>query len=306
MTNPTYTLPLLATYPPSPLVSVVMTVLNPHPLFFPEAVRSILEQTLEDWELIIVEDPSSRCGRDLLDDISDPRIRYHRNSHRTSLVAQRNRGLSEARGEFMAVLDADDLADPTRLQRQVEYLQAHPKIGVVGSQVYAIDLDGKPTGYRSFPQDHDSILQALQCTVAICQGSAMFRTDLVREVGGYQFSEEGTVEDYDLLCRLVLHGVRLANLPLPLLHYRFHPEQMKVTRLRSTIRGILAVKKRYWLGQMSYSARLRMWAERLLLCIPPWLALSLITQMLYRDQSPADPLPLHLSEINGEPVPVQS
>jgi len=306
MTNTTYTLPPLATYAPPPLVSVVMTVLNPHPLYFPEAVRSILEQTLEDWELIIIEDPSPRCGRDFLNDICDQRIRYHRNTHRTSLVAQRNRGLSEARGEFMAVLDADDIAEPTRLQRQVEYLQAHPKIGVVGSQVCVIDADGKPTGYRSFPTDHDNILQALQCTVSVCQGSAMFRRALVREVGGYHFSEEGTVEDYDLLSRLVVQGVRLANLPQPLLRYRFHSEQMKATHLRSTIRGILAVKKRYWRDQMSLSARLRMWGERLLLCIPPRLALSLVIQMLYRDQSPAESLPLYLAEVAGQQVPVQS
>jgi glycosyltransferase involved in cell wall biosynthesis len=196
----------------SPLVSVIMAVLDPHSLYFREAVSSILGQTLQSFELIIVEDPSSFRGRDFLEGLHDPRIRYHCHPYRTSLVAQRNRGLALARGEFVAILDADDVADPTRLQRQVAYLRAHPQVGVVGSQIRVIDADGAPAGYRSFPADHDTILRSLQRTVAVCQGSAMFRAALLREVGGYQFSEQDTVEDYDLLCRLAVRGVRFANL----------------------------------------------------------------------------------------------
>jgi glycosyltransferase involved in cell wall biosynthesis len=274
-----------------PLVSVVMAVLNPHPVYFPQAVASILGQTLDQLELIIVEEPSPCCGRAFVESLNDPRVRYCGHPQRTSLVAQRNRALARARGEFLAVLDADDVAEPTRLQRQVDYLRAHPDVGVVGSQVRVIDGDSNPAGYRSFPLDHDTILRALRDSVAVCQGSAMFRTAVVREVGGYQFSEQDTVEDYDLFCRLAAHGVRFANLPQPLLNYRFHPGQMKATRLRATIRGILAVKHRYWNSRMPVLSRLRMCGERLVLLLPSRMAQNLLMWTHYRDRPPIDPLP---------------
>src|SRR5438552_11765258 len=84
-----------------PLVSVVMPVLNPHPVYFPDAVRSILSQTLKEVELIVVEDPGSCCAEGMLARLTDPRIRYYRNARRTSLVDQRNLGLTEARAEFV-------------------------------------------------------------------------------------------------------------------------------------------------------------------------------------------------------------
>src|SRR4051812_32143424 len=94
----------------APLVSVMMPVLNPHPVYFREAIESILAQSLQDLELVIVEDPSQASGQAVIDQLGDSRIRYFRNTARTSLVEQRNKALTEARADIVACLDADDIA----------------------------------------------------------------------------------------------------------------------------------------------------------------------------------------------------
>ena len=145
--------------PPSPRVSVVICVVDPHPTYFLEAVRSILGQTLSDLELIIIEEPlsegaspsASASAGTLLESIDDPRVRHCLHPRRTSLVEQRNRGLALARSDLVALLDADDVSWPERLERQAVYLEAHPEIGVLGSQLELIDPDGCAIGYRRYP-----------------------------------------------------------------------------------------------------------------------------------------------------------
>ena len=266
-----------------PLVSIAMVVFHPHPVYFREAVQSILAQTFPDFELIVLEDPSPVCGRDLLAGLDDRRIRYILNPRRTSLVAQRNRVLAEARADLVAVHDADDISEPTRLEKQVSYLRAHPEVGIVGSQVCVIDSIGAVCGYRAFPLDHHSIRQAMKRFLPVSQPSTMFWKALVMEAGGYRESGASIVgaEDYDLVCRLALRGVHFANLPEALLQYRLHPNQLKATHLRDIIRGTIRVKRCYWEGQLDLSSRIWLWGEYLLLCLPIALIRPMLIHLLY-------------------------
>ncbi|MGH7819587.1 MAG: glycosyltransferase family 2 protein, partial [Candidatus Binatia bacterium] len=134
-----------------PRVSVVMPVLKPHPDYFPQAVESVLGQTLREIELLIVEDPSDRPAAELLSRYADPRIRHFENPTRTSLVEQRNRGIEEARAPYVAFLDSDDVCEPARLEKQLAHLEAHPEIDVLGSQLVIIDGNGAIHGYRYYP-----------------------------------------------------------------------------------------------------------------------------------------------------------
>src|SRR4051812_36390861 len=140
-----------------PLISVVMAVYEPHPTYFRKAVDSILAQRLENWELIVVEDPSEHCAAETLRQIQDARIRHIANATRTCLVDQKNRGLAEARGDFIAIMDADDIAHPFRFSRQVNFLRSNKDVGVVGSQLAVIDTDDRLVGYRWYPTTHDAI-----------------------------------------------------------------------------------------------------------------------------------------------------
>jgi glycosyltransferase involved in cell wall biosynthesis len=291
-----------------PRVSVLLVVYEPHPLYFRQAVYSILQQTFSDWELIIVEDPSPISGQELLRDFCDPRIRYFRNARRTSLIAQRNQSLAMARAELVAIQDADDVSLPQRLEQQVTYLQEHPEIGVVGSQIAILDAQGIVRGYRFFPQEPEQIRRALPRYLPLSQPSALFRKHLLEEVGGYQAVQRSLLgaEDYDLLSRLVQHGVRCANLPEVLLLYRLHAGQLKARRLRDIIRGTISVKRRYWGKQQDGLGRLQLAAETLLLTLPASLVYPLLVQLYYRRSPPAGlslSLPFWLS---GSCLPLQT
>ena len=268
-----------------PLVSVLMPVLNPHPVYFREAVQSVLAQTLEDFELIIVEDPSPASAADTLTGFNDARIHYYRNLQRTSLIQQRNKTLDYSRADLIACLDADDICEPTRLQKQFECLEQNPHISVLGSQLSIIDASGAHCGYRHYPRNHCEIEKAMARFNPIANPSVMFRKTAVVAVGAYQY-DRYPAEDYELWCRLAQAGVQFANHPEPLLRYRIHPGGMKSEKLKGIIRGTLEIKRMYWVTTMGFSGRVRMWLERCLLLLPSWLVLRMFTVTQYRRRPP--------------------
>jgi len=252
----------------TPMVSVMMPVLAPQPVYFREAVSSLLSQTLTDIELIIVEDPSETSAEQVIAELADPRIRYFRNPKRTSLVDQRNQALSEARAEFVACLDADDVALPERLQKQLEYMTDRGNVDVLGSQLLIIDAGGADIGYRAYPTSHEAIVKAMCEYNAIAQPSVMCRRRVMIECGGYQYRTYPVNEDYELWSRLVLRGARFANHPEPLLRYRIHAEGTKATMMRRMLHATIDVKKQFWVNRMTTRGRLRYWGEHVLLVLP--------------------------------------
>jgi hypothetical protein len=127
-------------------------------------------------------------------------------------------------------MDADDVSRPHRLERQVEYLNAHPDVGIVGAQVRAIDPEGRPIRQIEHPHNHDDIDQALLRGdgAALSHPVILMRADLVHQVGGYPTDRE-TSEDVDLYLRAAEHS-RLANLPSVFLDYRLRPDSICHTR----------------------------------------------------------------------------
>src|SRR5690349_17963634 len=123
----------------APKVSVVMPVYRPQAGYLAQAIDSVLAQTLADWELVIVEDPSDRPGRAVVEARRDPRIRYFLSTGRTSLPRQHNRAVAESRGHLVARFDADDVCEPDRLAEQARFLEEHPDVDVVASQLTIID-----------------------------------------------------------------------------------------------------------------------------------------------------------------------
>lgn len=271
---------------PQPLVSVVMTVLEPDRRYFPEAVASVLAQDYANLELVIVEDPSTRSAAELLRAFDDPRIVHHANPERTSHTRQRNQSLALARGELVATLDADDICDPQRISTQVRYFEQHPEVAVVGTQLAIIDTEGRVTGSRAYPVTHEEIVAAMPRFNPIAQPSVMFRKAAIVESGGYSY-DRFPAEDYELWSRLAVQGIKFANLPEPLLKYRLHPGGMKATRLKGTLRGTLDVKNRYWRSKQGWRGHLRMTLERVLLLVPPAVTYQLFTWTVLR----GDPVP---------------
>jgi glycosyltransferase involved in cell wall biosynthesis len=269
--------------PSAPLVSVVLPVWNPAPDLFPLAVVSVVCQTLTDWELIVVEDPSKRSAGPLLAAFGDPRIRHVANPARTSFAEQLNLGLSLARSEFVARMDADDLCEPHRLATQLAFLRSHPEVALVGSNLTVIDQRGRKLGERRYPASHDQIVRALPRFNPIAHPAVMFRKSPALAAGGYR--ADMYTADYDLWNRLHGRGYRLANLQEPLLRYRVHPEGMKSARLKEMLRATLAIKRSYWHGRMDLGSRLRMAAEQLLLLLPAQVVLRMFLLTHVRPQA---------------------
>lgn len=254
-----------------------MPVFNANPAFLRQAVGSILQQSAVPLELVVVEDPSDVSAAELLAEFADSRLRHFANPRRTSLIDQRNHCWRVANAEFIALLDADDIAEPDRLQHQLQFLQANPVVDVVGSQLSVIDDEGSAIGTRSYPVEHDQILAAMPRYNAIPQPGVMMRRAALEAVDGYQYREFSVASDYELWSRMAMAGMRFANCPEPLTRYRLHGSSLKATRLQETLRATVDIKKTYWANQMNLSAKLRMWGEWLLLGVP-----SAVTMALFR------------------------
>jgi glycosyltransferase involved in cell wall biosynthesis len=204
-----------------PLISVVLPVFNAQG-YLATAVESILAQSVADFELIAIDDGSTDGSPEVLGKLRQRDSRVHIISRpNTGIVGALNDGLAAARGEFIARMDADDIALPQRFERQLAYLRAHPECVAVGSSVLQIDPDGDPIGVQHWAESHAEI-DALLLTGGggLAHPTAMIRTSALRGVGGYR-PEYQWIEDKDLWLRLGEIG-RLANLREPLLQYRLH------------------------------------------------------------------------------------
>ncbi len=198
----------------SPVVTVLMSVRNGLP-YLREAVPSVLAQTFRDFEFLILDDASTDGTADYLRSVSDPRVRVISLAENIGLTAALNRGLDEARGEFVARHDADDLSHPHRLQEQVAFLRANPACAVVGSQARLVDAGGRSLGAKNFPLSHRSICFAHLFDNAFAHSAVTFRC---ASVGRYDEAWAAS-QDYELWSR-VSERYALANLPQRLVTLR--------------------------------------------------------------------------------------
>jgi glycosyltransferase involved in cell wall biosynthesis len=208
----------------APPVSVLCAVHNGQ-RFLKGSIESILGQSFRDFELIVIDDGSTDGTAEILGDCAarDDRLVVRRQEN-TGLTAALNAGLELARGVYVARQDDDDLSMPERLAAQKSYLDGHPRCAVVGSRYVSIDEDGNVIGRSDVPLESKAIRRALVTHNVIAHSAAMFRTELVREIGGYDERFRSS-QDYALWCALALR-FDLANLKPCLLSRRLHPGQI--------------------------------------------------------------------------------
>jgi glycosyltransferase involved in cell wall biosynthesis len=215
----------------NPAVSVVMTVYNTEQ-YLALAIDSILAQTYEDFEFIVIDDGSTDRSADIVRDYAtrDGRIRLTSRPN-TGVVRAANEGIGQARGKYLARMDSDDISMPHRFARQVSYLDANPDCVLVGSRVQIVDPYGSPvavSGQKLAHEDIDAELLTSGGGWAVVQPSAMMRLDAVRQAGGYRGSVNMS-EDHDLFLRLAERG-KVANLSEPVLQYRRHYKSLNHTQ----------------------------------------------------------------------------
>lgn len=205
-----------------PLVSVVMPMRNAE-AFLSDSVGSILTQTYRNLEFVILDDDSSDGSRNFVQSLKDHRIRLIKNEKQMGVAETLNRGFSEARGKYVARMDADDISLPDRLARQVTYLENQSGIAAVGTRVHYF---GGPWGMLDLRPCTSSVCAAfLIFATPIVHPTVMIRRELLNGNGLTYRSVFSRSEDYDLWVRLVEFG-GLANLPEVLLRYRLHPQSV--------------------------------------------------------------------------------
>lgn len=225
----------------TPKVSVLMPVYNGEK-YLAKAVKSILEQSFRDFELLVVDDGSTdRSAQILRGFLKDTRVSVIRNERNLGLIATLHKGLKACRAPLIARMDADDISHPQRLQLQVDYLNAHPEIEILGGAIRYIEMGVKFRGF-SFPLAHEAIKPAMLFFSPLPHPALMFRRDLVeREL--FCFDDEFRhAEDYHLWSRL-LNEVRSANLPQVLLDYRVHSSQVSSAQASPQYQAALSVRK---------------------------------------------------------------
>lgn len=220
-----------------PVVSVILPVYNAEQ-YLDVAIRSVLWQTYTNFELIILNDGSTDRSDEIIRQYNDKRIRYSRQDNR-GLIATLNTLIGQARGQYIARMDADDVSLPERLATQVHRFEQDPPLGLLGSWVQVIDHDDDFVGTVRYPVTDTVIRATLAVRNSFAHGSVMFRRSLQPTYS----TEALHAEDYDLWCRLA-GSTKMANIPEVLYQWRFHPQSTSST---SSIQNNTAesIRRRY-------------------------------------------------------------
>jgi glycosyltransferase involved in cell wall biosynthesis len=224
-----------------PLISVVMVVCNVD-RFLAGAIESILQQTYPDFEFIIVDFGSTDGSKAtaLTYAAKDSRITFQTIPNCT-LPEARNAACLMAQGQYIAVMDADDIAVPERLAWEIDFLEKRPEVGFVGGATEWIDATGRALRVNFFPTDDHDIKSALTIRCPYSQPTVLIRKEAFDSVGGYR-SVFLQAEDYDLWTRIA-ERYQCANLDRVVLKYRVHPHQISMRNQRQQALCILAVQR---------------------------------------------------------------
>jgi glycosyltransferase involved in cell wall biosynthesis len=204
-----------------PRISVVMAAYNAAE-HLSGAIDSILGQTFENFELIVIDDGSKDDTSAIIHGYADPRLRPVRNPHNLGLIASLNRGLDLARGEFIARMDADDEALPRRFEEQIRFLDAHPEIGLCGT---AIETFGVRTERWALECEPARVRCQMLFDPGLSHPTVMFRRSILLQHDLRYDPAYLHAEDYALWVRFAAVA-QVANLPSVLLRYRLHPHSV--------------------------------------------------------------------------------
>lgn len=201
-----------------PKVSVLTPLYNTEPQFLREMIESVLQQTFKDFEFLLLNDsPDNQSLEAIVHEFDDPRIHFAVNDCNLGISGSRNRLFDMAQGEYLAIFDHDDVSDPTRLEKQVAYLDAHPAVGVVGSFAGILGK-GKPLHH---PVNNLEIKQAMLFNCVISHSSSMIRKSVMVKHDICWREDYSPAEDYMLWAELMPYTL-FHNIPEELIHWRVH------------------------------------------------------------------------------------
>jgi len=222
----------------NPKISVIMSVYNGEK-YLREAIDSILNQTFTDFEFIIVNDGSTDNSLEIIKSYEDERIKIINNEQNIGLTKSLNKALKQARGEYIARQDADDISFPNRFEEQVKYFVEHLEMALLGTSIYKIDENGKITGKRlalAKPSIKDLFREN-----QFNHGSVMFKKEVVDELGYYDELFNYS-QDYELWIRIAKH-YEVRNLTQTLYKLRTHREKVRFKKKENAVLSHLLARK---------------------------------------------------------------
>jgi len=210
-----------------PIISVLMPVYNGEK-YLPKAIKSILGQTFSNFEFIIINDGSTDKTEEIIKSFSDPRIIYIRNESNLGLSKSFNIGIDRAKGEYLARMDADDISEPKRFERQLLFLKKRPHVDIVGSSLTFIDENDKKEWIYRRQLNHINIKFTSLFSTPIMHPTIMGRIGIFKS---HHYNEGlSNSEDYELWSRLLFSTkTHFANIREPLLLYRTYPHSFTQT-----------------------------------------------------------------------------
>lgn len=216
----------------NPLISVVMSVFNGEKTVG-DAMASILQQSFRDFEFIIINDASTDNSRKILESFSDPRILLIHNEINMGQARSLNRGIVMAKGRYIARLDADDIAHPTRLELQVNIMESHPAYGVLGSRSVIFFGNNSPLWPKEIPTSPPprDITGKIFKFNPLNHSSILMRRSVFYRAGRYDEARKGQI-DYDLWIRIAATQYRLGIINVKLVGQRLHKDQFFEKRNR--------------------------------------------------------------------------
>jgi len=249
-----------------PTVSIIMPTYN-GAAFIEGAIESVLQQSYQDWELLIVSDGSRDNTAALVRPytIDHSNILLIENEHNIGIQKTLNKGITLAKGKYIARLDDDDRwIDEHKLVLQCSYLDAHPGCALVGTNAVLVNVEGRTISKNSMPKTDSQIRNRLLSKNCFLHATVMFRKDASDSVGSYSESSETLhAEDYDLWLRLGQKGT-LANLAMVSTALTVHDNSLTNKNRVQQARHMLAVMKKnrqaypnYWIGWCVSYARYR-------------------------------------------------
>lgn len=222
----------------NPRIDVIMSVYNGEN-YLRKAIESVLEQTYKNVKFIIVDDCSDDGSTDIINSFSDERITVIRNKKTKGLTKSINKALKVAGGKYVARQDADDASLPRRFESQIDFLEKHPEVDVLGTSIILIDEKGNMIGER-IPNLNPSRRSFFEGN-ELFHGSVVIRRDVLEAGGGYNELFKYS-QDYELWLRLAKeHNIR--NLQIPLYAFRIHKSSISLKKTREQLLFEIAARK---------------------------------------------------------------
>jgi glycosyltransferase involved in cell wall biosynthesis len=235
---------LLSKLKKSPMVSVLLSVYNSD-RYVGSAIESILNQSFNDFDFIIVDDSSKDSSWNIIEFFAkkDPRILAIKNIINIGGCRTLNRGLEFCTGKYIARLDNDDWSYPDRLKKQVDYMEAHPEVGILGGSIETINEFGNVVGKRTYKLLDQEIRKGIFFYSPFAHPAVMIRKSILDEVGSYN-AEFAPADDYELYFRIGKKS-KFANLSDTLLRYRIIPNSMTFSFTKKMEQATIKVRNLY-------------------------------------------------------------